>query len=197
MNVGVTWPESAFWDFSLDIYGRRGIEAACVDLQRRHDLDVNVLLLCCWLASRGIRLDDATAARIERAVRGWQTEVVRTLRALRRRLKVRLADPEPGTVFDATPDVASALRARVLDLELDGEHLEQIVLEDLVADLAPTAEPGPALATHNVRRFWSIDPAGDDALRSLFEAVFPASGGAGLNGPADRPAGAAGRDPSA
>ena len=42
-----------FWDYSLALYGRPGVEACCLRLQDRLGVDVNLLLLCCWLAARG------------------------------------------------------------------------------------------------------------------------------------------------
>lgn len=183
MTTRIAWPDSPFWAFSLEIYGRPGVEDACLDLQRRLDLDVNLLLLCCWLATHGVHLDEAAARRVAGAVEGWRIEVVRPLRAVRRRLKVRLADPERGTVFAATPDIASALRAGVIDLELDAEHLEQLVLEEAVADLSPDTTPGAAVALHNVGRFWPLDAAHDGALQTVIAAVFPDAGEAELNAP--------------
>ncbi|MGI9492931.1 MAG: TIGR02444 family protein, partial [Geminicoccaceae bacterium] len=48
------WPESPFWDYSLSLYGRPGVEQACLELQRRHGLNVNLLLFAFWLADRGV-----------------------------------------------------------------------------------------------------------------------------------------------
>jgi uncharacterized protein (TIGR02444 family) len=92
------WPDNPFWDYSVELYRRPGVEPACLELQRRHGLDVNLVLLCCWLASRGVELDPATLREARHAVASWQAEVVRLLRALRQRLKARLADPEPRSV---------------------------------------------------------------------------------------------------
>lgn len=42
MSVG--FPDHPFWDFSLEVYPREGVGAACLALQARHEIDVNVLL---------------------------------------------------------------------------------------------------------------------------------------------------------
>ncbi len=66
-----------FWDFSLALYGREGVARACVALQDRRGLDVNILLFCCWAGSRGRRLDPADLKGLDAAVRPWREAVVR------------------------------------------------------------------------------------------------------------------------
>ena len=80
--------------------GRPGVEAACLELQRRHRIDVNLVLLCCGWASAARALDGEALARLCHAADRWQLEVVRPLRNLRRRLKARLADREPNSVAE-------------------------------------------------------------------------------------------------
>ncbi|HET6519133.1 MAG TPA: TIGR02444 family protein, partial [Geminicoccaceae bacterium] len=93
------WPRCPFWTWSVEVYGRDGVAAACLELQDRHGLDVNLLLLACWLAAaHGRALDGATLARARAASGRWQAEVVRPLRAARRALKAQLATAAPGEV---------------------------------------------------------------------------------------------------
>ncbi|MEC9208556.1 MAG: DUF2390 domain-containing protein, partial [Pseudomonadota bacterium] len=40
------FPDHPFWDFSLDVYMSKGVGAAFLELQRAHELDVNILLFC-------------------------------------------------------------------------------------------------------------------------------------------------------
>jgi uncharacterized protein (TIGR02444 family) len=170
------WPESAFWEYSLTLYGRPGVERACLELQRRHDLDVNLLLLCCWLGGRGIELDQSGLERARRAADSWHLEVVRPLRAIRRRLKIRLAQPEPGSVPATWPDLARRLRAGILALELDGEHLEQLALADALAGRNEAGTPGPALAWRNLLRYRPFEEADRPALEPLLRGAFPDAG---------------------
>ena len=136
------WPDNPLWDYSVELYRRPGVEAACLELQRRHGLDVNLVLLCCWLASSGVELD-ALRARAG-AVASWQAEVVRLLRALRQRLKARLADPEPRSVVERCPGLAAAIRERALALEIDGERLAQLGLRQAVDGVHRQRRPGRA-----------------------------------------------------
>ncbi len=167
------WPANPFWDYSVELYRRPGVEAACLDLQRRHGLDVNLVLLCCWQASLGGRLDRTLLAGAGEVVASWQAEVVRPLRALRRRLKARLADPEPGSVVERWPGIASEFRERALALEIAGEHLAQLGLGQALSGFLASAPPGVALAGANLDACGSFDGRDRHALRTLLASAFP------------------------
>lgn len=167
------WPKSPFWDYSLRLYGRPGVEAACLALQRRHGVDVNLVLFACWLASLGIELDQVTLARAKKTVSDWQLEVIRPLRALRRRLRVRLDHGDPDTIASLWPDQAEALRRHVLATELDGEHLAQLALAQVSVDLKPTRPASTSLASVNLTRYWSFRSNDLHDLRTLLHQAFP------------------------
>ena len=89
------------WAFSLRVYGRPGVEDTCLVLQDRHGLDVDLILLACWLGARGVPLDPARVADLERVVVRWRDDVVRPLRHVRRALREPdlgplRSDPEAG-----------------------------------------------------------------------------------------------------
>ncbi|HEX2479871.1 MAG TPA: TIGR02444 family protein [Geminicoccaceae bacterium] len=167
------WPDNPFWDYAVALYRRPGVEAACLELQARHGLDVNLVLLCCWLAARGVAGDEQTLRRVAAAAASWQAAFVRPLRAVRRQLKSDLAAPRPGSMPARWPELTSGLRGRVLALEIDGERLEQLLLAALVVDLPPTAAPGVALASANLRCYWGFAAADRPALAALLGAAFP------------------------
>lgn len=169
------WPAHPFWDYSVELYARPGVEAACLELQRRHGLDVNLVLLACWLATRGIPLDQASVARAGRAVESWRREVVDPLRALRNHLKMALGDRDPGSIAEAWPDLVAAVRERALALELDAEHLAQLCLARAVGDPPAGADPGASLAGANLRASWAFGPDDRAALTALLIAAFPGS----------------------
>src|SRR3546814_18165933 len=78
----------AFWDFSVAVYGRAGVEEACLRLQDRRRADVNLLLYCCWVAAvGGGALDAAALARLTARVAEWRETVILRLRKTRRALK--------------------------------------------------------------------------------------------------------------
>lgn len=49
----------AFWDFSVRLYEEDRIRQQCLYLQDRYKLNVNLLLLCCFLESKGQTLSKA------------------------------------------------------------------------------------------------------------------------------------------
>jgi uncharacterized protein (TIGR02444 family) len=167
------WPANPFWDYALALYRQDGVERACLELQARHGLDVNILLLCCWLASRGIEADQEWLRAATAAVERWQAEVIRPLRAVRSRLKAELAEPEPGSIPARRRELSAQLRGRVLALEIDGERLEQLLLADLAAKLSAAAVPGIDLAIRNLGRYRRFDRQDRLALEALFGAAFP------------------------
>jgi uncharacterized protein (TIGR02444 family) len=123
--------------FALAVHDVEGVPAACVLLQDRFDLDVNVLLLGAYIGVQGKTLaaEDVAAARA--VVDAWHNEVVRPLRAVRRRLKSGPA-PAPG------PRTAS-LRRHVAGSELDAELVELDELGRWADDLEAPNGAGSAV----------------------------------------------------
>ncbi len=119
------FPASEFWDFTIAHYRRAGLSPAVIALQDRLGVDVNMLLLCCWLGASARGAPEADDIESALAVaRPWQAEVVERLRAARRHLK-----PPPAGAPEAP---AEALRRRILGCEIDGEHVAQLMMEATV-----------------------------------------------------------------
>jgi uncharacterized protein (TIGR02444 family) len=138
----------ALWRYSLAIYRRPGVEAACLALQDRCGTDTNLLLLCCWLAVDGRALDKRTLRRAMAAVAQGQAEVIAPLRRARRALKSA-----------PLPDGWSAdLRKRIAAVELDMEYLEQCALVELVQSLPPhtRGQPPQAAARASLERYLAL-----------------------------------------
>lgn len=126
--------ETPLWDEAVALYGRPGVAEACLFLQDRLGADVPLLLFAAWLGLRGRALGDE-AERVEDEVAAWREEVVRPLRAIRRRLR---SGPPPA------PDAETeALRETIKRAELAAEKLELARLEALARSL-PVAESGGA-----------------------------------------------------
>lgn len=131
------------WDFALRVYGAPGVAPACLELQDTLGADVPFLLFAGWMDARGVALDAAEIARLDREIAAWRAEIVRPLRAIRRRLKTGPA-PAPGPQSEALRDAIKAA-------ELSAEKLELERLE-AIGTLYP-AGTGPQLAAHgNLRR---------------------------------------------
>lgn len=153
MSAAPLSPAPDFWSFSLDFYARPGVAEACLELQDRHGLDVNLVLYCCW------RGDILTQAQIEAAIdltAPWRAEIVQPLRVLRRRLKPGFPPfPEAGTL---------ALRKRIADAELEAESLQQQALDALArAEGAVIPPPGRDAASANLALLAALCQAKDSA----------------------------------
>lgn len=123
--------------FALAVHDVEGVPAACVLLQDRFDLDVNVLLLGAYIGVQGKTLTAEDVASARAVIDAWHEEVVRPLRAVRRRLK---SGPAPA------PDARTAsLRRHVAGSELDAELVELDELGRWADDLDPPGGPGSVL----------------------------------------------------
>lgn len=141
-----------FWEFSLAVYGRPGVPAACVALQDRHGLDVNVLLFAAWAGMAcGTLLSAERLAEVDSTIAGWRREVVRPLRAARRRVK--------------TED--DAFYQRLKAVELEAERIQQ---DRLFAFGGLTPQPGgdAGMALANMAL---LAPSGDPLLDVLAAAL--------------------------
>jgi len=166
------FPDHPFWDFSLDVYGREEVAKACLDLQERHGLDVNLLLFCIWLGRAGHpALDAKGIAELRDKVADWHEEIVRELRRIRRLLKEALGPIPEG--------LQKALRRRVQKIEIEAEHVEQLVLAHGFTDRANNARAAERAETacKNVAVYLAalgVEPDEDDAgqLEPILAGAF-------------------------
>lgn len=141
-----------FWDFSLAVYGRPGVPAACLSLQDRRGADVNLLLFAAWAGMAcGVRLNTEALAVIDAGVRTWREEVVRPLRAVRRRVKGE----------------DDALYQRLKAAELEAERIQQDRMF-AVCGLLPAPGGTREIAAANLRL---VLPGGDPALDTVIAAL--------------------------
>lgn len=117
-------PGQAFWEFSLRVYAKPGVQQECLALQEQLQLDVNLLLFCAYAGAKlGVALSQQDIADTIALTEAWQDSVVRGLRAVRTTMK-RWSNDE--TLPIATP--AAALRLAVKKAELDSERIEHEML---------------------------------------------------------------------
>ncbi|MGI9508549.1 MAG: TIGR02444 family protein [Geminicoccaceae bacterium] len=170
-SSGETWPKSAFWTYSLDLYGRPDVKEACLALQDRRGHDVNLLLFAVWLSTLGIALDRSSAALAEDAVQDLRGRVVQPLRAVRRHLRTA-SSTSPSMTEDWSVE-RQRLGDRVAAAELDGEHLCQLALDRLSAGLNAGQPPGAALAAANLARLASFEHDDRTDVQALLQAAYP------------------------
>ena len=123
-------------DYALALYAREGVSSACLLLQERTGLDVNILLFAAWMgAVRGRAVGPEEIGEAQALVADWHREVVRPLRAMRRRLKT---GPAP-----APSERTAKLRENLQGLEIRAEIIELEELDALAAQLAPEPAGSP------------------------------------------------------
>ena len=160
-----------FWDFSLAVWGREAVAPACLALQTRHGIDVNILLFCGWAGRRGRALDAADLGRLIDAARPWREAAVLPLRALRTWLKTQTVTPA-----GAPTEPAEALRARIKACELEAEAIQQALLVAAIA--VPEGKGAPALTAANLSTYLAalgVTPGADDTadLADLLRGCHP------------------------
>lgn len=168
------FPPNDFWDYATRIYARGEAKSACLTLQDRHGLDVNVLLFCCWVASsgRGVFRGDELENALQ-AVERWRTRVTEVLRTLRTDLKDGMP-PAPKTLSDD-------LRRVAVECELHAEHIEVLMLhQSLDRPGTGTFDPTQQLedSVVNLLRYMTISGAGTgqaelELLIEILAAAFP------------------------
>lgn len=146
------FPAHPFWDFALDVYRRPGVSDACLQLQERDHVDVNLLLFVCWIGASGRgRLTPNEIDLCLDTVSAWHDSIVRPLRGVRRILK--------GGLGTAPPDLTDGLRRQIQAREIDAEHIEQLMLTAAV----------PREAQDNTTPALRLADAGQNALLYLMK----------------------------
>lgn len=113
-------PNSPFWTFSLGLYARPGVADACLVLQDRQGVDVNLLLFMLWAGQSGRRLSPTEVGALRDLTEDWRRDIVVPLRAVRRALR------RPPAAVDA--EAAAHLRQDIKKVELASERLQQAAL---------------------------------------------------------------------
>lgn len=136
--------DNPFWDFSLAVYDRAGVAPACLALQERHGIDVNLLLFCCWAGVSGHTMPAGEIGNLIETVEPWRGGAVLPLRALRDWLKDQSVAPK-ATV--------ARLRERIKEVELQAEAIQQ----GMLIEAMPFAigEGTPAVTVANMTAYFS------------------------------------------
>lgn len=156
--------EGDFWAFSTELYARRGVDLALLELQDQDGLQVNLVLFCLFAASRGQSLEGVQIAAMQDIGRRWGRGVVTPLREARRGLKALPAGAE--------------LRLEVKRLELAAEKAMQSMLEAILPAGGRASGAARATAEANLRAWFQEEGLLMTEARSdLFAAVLDAAFG--------------------
>jgi uncharacterized protein (TIGR02444 family) len=148
--------QSAFWTFSLIVYGDADVQRECLNLQDTYGVNVDLLLFCAFAgAVHGAILPAEAVEEAADAVREWHKTVVTNLRAARRALKAF------ATERSAVASSAADLRASVKAAEIKAKRIEQTMLEHWSASRIEfwlRARPADAVPRNIKTLFATLDP---------------------------------------
>lgn len=162
--MSTTRRRQPFWRHSLQLYAAAGIAPACLALQDDHGIDVNLLLLCCWLGSQGRRLGLRDMRAAMTSVADWQRCVIQPLRSVRRALKPMAQ----GALAEAAP----RMRQRLARLELEAEFQEHELLLHWAESRTLTCRPDTPQATTaaNLRTYLRLMGVPDGRMEATLTA---------------------------
>lgn len=100
-----------FWQFSQQAWAAADVAAFCLQLQRQHACDVNLLLWLGWRSAQGEQVTTSELEHMDNLVEPWRRQVILPLRRVR---------------DDLGKDAAhGVLREQLLAAELEAERVQQ------------------------------------------------------------------------
>ena len=160
-----------FWNFSNRVYQNDDVQDACLALQNKYGLDVNLILFCCWSGALHGEFTEELFEQSLREALDWRQNVVEPLRNVRSWLKQEVQNGRISA-DSSVMDFRDAVKAT----ELESERLQQIDLERLV-DRSSDGEFEPLNSSaRNLRRY--CDRCGVDLtndVKRLLALVLDAS----------------------
>jgi len=161
--------DSAFWRFSLRFYALPNVAPACIELQDKAGVDVNLMLFLLFLADGKRLVTAADVARLDSTISSWREEVVMPLRELRRKLKTG--------VGGIAPERSEPFRNLIKRVELESERLEQARLEQEVSAFLTKAPSREAAAEANLAAYaahlGSLPATPVKIIRDAFTSLAP------------------------
>jgi len=171
-----SFPPNQLWDFATKIYSSPEVEEACLSLQDRRGLDVNLIIFCIWVAAsgRGTLTEEEMTTGIDAGI-VWQSQVVGPLRHVRRFLK--------GPIAPADGRLGAELARVVSESELYSEHMEIQILSDILVRPATGSfdmqergqEAASNLQAYLDRMIEDINNEDRSALLVIWQESFPAA----------------------
>jgi uncharacterized protein (TIGR02444 family) len=140
---------SDLWDFALRLYGRAGVEQACLQLQTA-GADVCLLLCACWLQQTHTAYSPERCQQLQALAEPWQRDVITPLRQLRQSWRAA-AQQQPELAI---------LREQLKVLEQQGER-------QLLLQLQACVEAWPVLHADAASDWLAPMAAGATSLDAL------------------------------
>ena len=134
--------DNPLWQYSLTVYSRPQVEPLLLALQNRHHADVNLLLCCGWMGSRGQLVSPEGLQALMDLSAPWREQCVQPLRGVRRFLKGL-----PGH---------EALREQVKALEIEAEQRQQALIYQQWQQLDLAATDATSAISDNLDLYGSL-----------------------------------------
>jgi uncharacterized protein (TIGR02444 family) len=128
------------------------VSEACLELQEKFNLDINLLLFCLWYSRSYGKFDVDILRQVWEFSQEWKNNVVEPMRSARRWMKINSA-----TLTECDTEDFVSLREKIKVNELKAEKYQQLTMEKLVLQ----TEPLPLTEIS--------DQSLQDNLHSLFE----------------------------
>jgi uncharacterized protein (TIGR02444 family) len=162
--------QESFWDFSIRIYAKPGVAQACLRLQDKHSLDVNLVLLCAWHGYYHGKFEPQAMLAMFNFASNWSDNIVKPLRVVRTWMKGR------ESLFNSPGKAYEMLRTTIKASELSAEKLQQQQLEQLMAlyEIREVAGDEAAMVSNleSYLEFMEIEPT--TMLRENFNLIVAA-----------------------
>ena len=168
----MSFPVHPFWDFSLGLYGKPGVADACLFVQDRYGMNVNLILFCIWFADNGggsLTGENISTALLR--IADWQGQVIKPLREIR-----RTSRHEALGVPEFLLDI---FQPQIDAVELEAEHIEQLILAEFARGLESSSEgaedPASAAVASLQRYVAKLDVARDAQLAECMSSILHAA----------------------
>lgn len=117
-NALITELDNPLWQFSLKLYQHEEVKEACLSFQNEEGVNVNLLLVCCWLSYAIEAISQLEFEQAYQQINEWHQQVTQAMRQVRQYLKR----------FQASNDWVNHFYQQVLADELSSESYQQKVL---------------------------------------------------------------------
>jgi len=141
------FPESNFWNFSIDFYQIPDIEKSCLALQDDYQLNVNLILFCHWLAlNKQQALSKNQWQTLIIAAQPWE-DIIQTLRKSRRMVT--------NSSIAWPTDFKQETSKGVSNIEINTEHMQQLAIEQAwkAFDITVSEDSSLEILQHNIKNY--------------------------------------------
>jgi len=117
------FPNSELWNYSTQTWTLPEVELTCLEMQNDYDININILLYCCWVGDKSLLLNDDDMQTLLDTVQPWQI-IIKPLRDSRKMMQQQLI-AMPANMVDQTV-------ANISEMELNAEHMTQLAMEKVL-----------------------------------------------------------------